>query len=397
MRSIEDVYEPIITGVPPSNAFRNLVRLTDGTIRCYGFQGTVKEPRPVYLESADSGLTWTLHSLPPETILPGYRSVDEVVAPTPGVPSPYSGDHYYLWSGPNTPLSVYRSTTGIDGPYVATQIASQRGAMMRLPLFLKARRRVIVPTSVYCDDGVSRPAVALSDDDGRTWSLSVLETIDEHPVEWPHQGVRWQNRVTEPTVAELSDGTLWMLLRTSTDYHYEAFSYDGGETWTRPRQSRFLPRSPCRRSSPRDGRLLLLWNNTTPLPERNHDRLPEDDPRTPHIKAGTMEDVFTNRDAFHAAISEDDGRTWIGFRELLLNPARNSGDFATSEGGPAVSLDKSVHQAQAIELPHGKILVAVGQHPACRRLLVFDPVGCMKWTGLTTLAMALKTGACTST
>lgn len=373
--SIADVYEPVVTGIPPSNAFRNLVRVPDGSIRCYGFEGPVTGPSPVYLESRDEGLSWRKESLGPEFILTDSpRVVDEVVAPIPGVRSPYSGDYYYLWSGPGVPLSMYRSKTGIDGPYEATQIDHRRGGMMRLPLFLRHRCRVLVPMSLACDDKISRPAVAVSDDDGLSWKTRVLETIEPYPVVWPHKGIRWQNRVTEPTVVELSNGRLWMLLRTSTDNHYESFSDDGGDTWTSPTPSRFYGTI----TMPtlfglEDGRLLFLWCNTTPLPERDHSRLEDDDHRTKPIREGRAEDVFTNRDAFHAAISEDDGKTWIGFRELLLNPARNDEDFALSHGGPGVSLDKSVHQAQALELAHGKILVAVGQHPACRRLLVFDP------------------------
>jgi hypothetical protein len=88
--------------------------------------------------------------------------------------------------------------------------------------------------------------------------------------------------------------------------------------------------------------------------------------------ARTWEDVFTNRDVIHAAISEDDGQTWTGFRELYLNPLRNEGDFAT-RGGKEVSPDKSVHQSQAVELPHGKVLLAFGQHPLVRALVIFDP------------------------
>jgi hypothetical protein len=113
-----------------------------------------------------------------------------------------------------------------------------------------------------------------------------------------------------------------------------------------------------------DGRVLLLWCNTTPLPEI--DRTDEPIPET--AKNGRWEDVFSNRDACHAAISDDDGRTWVGFRELRLNPWRNACDY-----GKRADYDFSVHQPQALELPGGKVLVALGQDAEVRALMIFDP------------------------
>ena len=175
-------------------------------------------------------------------------------------------------------------------------------------------------------------------------------------------------------------------------------SEDAGETWSAWQPSRFygtLTMPTLYRLS--DGRVLLLWCNTTPLPEIDR----TDEPIPESAKNGRWEDVFTNRDACHAAISEDDGQTWIGFREMRLNPLRNSGDF-----GSRASHDFSVHQPQALELPKqcldtnarpvtpesgttqipltphksqstspplsGKILVAHGQDEEVRALVIFD-------------------------
>jgi hypothetical protein len=159
-----------------------------------------------------------------------------------------------------------------------------------------------------------------------------------------------------------------MILRCSQDVHYQSFSEDGGESWSPPEPSRFygtltMPR--IGRLS--DGRLLFIWNNTTPLPELSPENpvkrgLPET------AKDGTWEDVFTNRAVLHAAISEDDGHTWRGFRELYLDPRRNAPDYAESGG-----IDHSVHQSQFLELEQGKILVSFGQHPLHRAMVVFDP------------------------
>ena len=102
-------------------------------------------------------------------------------------------------------------------------------------------------------------------------------------------------------------------------------------------------------------------NKRTVWPPLNHGEM-----------SGRSEDVFTNRDANHAAISFDDGKTWHGFREMYLTDIRNEPDFRT-KGGSAEGLDKSVHQFQALELPYGKVLVAFGQHSTARRMAVFDP------------------------
>ncbi len=161
-----------------------------------------------------------------------------------------------------------------------------------------------------------------------------------------------------------------MLIRTSQNCHYEAFSDDAGDTWTEPAPSRFyatITMPLLFRMA--DGRILAVWNNTTPLPELDHDKQPG---LNNSEKQGSSEDFFTNRDALHATISSDDGQTWRGFRELYLNERRNDCDFRSS-GGNTVTLDKSIHQSQALELPGGKILLAFGQHPRCRRIIIFDP------------------------
>ena len=109
-----------------------------------------------------------------------------------------------------------------------------------------------------------------------------------------------------------------------------------------------------------DGRILNFWNNTRPLPELDHEK--QTPPVAETVKDGTWEDVFTNRDVAHAAISSDKGENWTGVRELYLNGIRNNADFRYV-GGVLYSLDKSVHQFQAFELPFNKILVSVGQNP----------------------------------
>lgn len=44
---------------------------------------------------------------------------------------------------------------------------------------------------------------------------------------------------SEPSIIELRDGRLWRLIRCAQDNHYESFSEDDGQTWTKPVPSPF--------------------------------------------------------------------------------------------------------------------------------------------------------------
>ena len=348
--SLDDIFAPVVVGVPPVNAFNGLFRCPDGEIRHYGNDG--------FLFSRNNGLTWK------------HRRFGEVDASGKaaggGRPlgiNPKTGTCLRMVGGKNGAY-IHRSTDGPDGQYAVQKVDDRRLIMVRPPYFLRSRPRVLFPAH---GDFPYRITVFRSDDDGLTWAKTVLPPGPAFVVEAPHKGPRWENWCVEPTILEFQDGRLWMLARTARDNNHECSSDDAGETWSAWRPSRFygtLTMPTLFRMS--DGRVLLLWCNTSPLPEidRTGEPIPES------AKNGRWEDVFTNRDACHAAISDDDGRTWIGFREMRLNPLRNSGDF-----GSRASHDFSVHQPQALELAGGKILVAHGQDEEVRALVIFDP----KW------------------
>jgi hypothetical protein len=385
------IFAPRAVAVPPENASRGLMEMPDGEIRHYGFRGSVRgtgDPlEPVYLSSRDCGLSWR------EVVLKGPSAGAMVRSPwSDGCLTVLShtarkgGDEFQsaLDAYEKAGFYVLRAPAP-EGPYTVTPISSHTGFMARQPLPLRQRQRWVQP---FQRRGTSplHPGVMLSDDDGATWREVLLPSPPPHQAEAPHLGVRWQNYGCEPTVVELSGGRLWMLIRTSQDVHYESFSDDAGETWTAPAPSRFYATI----TMPllfrmKDGRILAVWNNTTPLPELDHGRQPG---LNASEKSGQSEDFFTNRDALHAAVSSDDGSTWRGFRELWLNERRNDGDFRSS-GGNGGSLDKSIHQSQALELPEGKILLAFGQHPLCRRMILFDPDWLLATNRVDTFAQGL--------
>ncbi len=336
IRNLSDIYAPVVVGHPPRNAFVGLVKLESGELRHYNYSTS----DPFYIRSADHGLTWD------KVKVPSFKCGADRK-------SPISGEYIRLVTYKK---AVYcaRSKGGIDGKWTFKKVWPEELVMLKPPIFVAGGKRVIVG----CHSRKRIGSGALySDDDGCTWRRSDLVQAPHHQSGGIHHGKRWNHGAVEPTIVELTDGQLWMIMRTAQDTHYESFSKDKGETWSDAVPSRFcgtITMPTMQRL--KDGRLLFLWNNTTPLPEMNN---PD----------GVWEDVFTNRDALHAAVSEDDGRTWIGFRELYLNQDRNRSDFAA-----CATHDMSVHQTELVELPQEKILVSLGQGIS-RRLLVFD----LKW------------------
>lgn len=356
-RQLSDIFAPKNVAIPDEDPFRNLCVTDEGNIRFYGVYNKKSvfdtECERCYIESADGGLSWKRYIIHDKNTLGASWQI------------PYSKE--------------YMAVTGIKGAgtYALIGVSPDDTAPHRVkicdevlfdfkpPFFMRSRQRIIV---VCCEErkeiheSAFFNVLCISDDFGATWKTVHTDAIGLYEKHWPQKGFRWQQNTRENTIEELSDGRLMMITRTSEDYHYISYSSDGGDTWSKIEKSCFhstgtMPH--LKRLS--DGRILFFWCNTKPLPELDG-------------ADGVWEDVFTNRDANHVAITEDEGKTWKGFRELALNPIRCNVDFR-SAGGPKETRDKSVHQFEALELPYGKILIAYGQHSKCRRIAVFD----IKW------------------
>ena len=122
----------------------------------------------------------------------------------------------------------------------------------------------------------------LSDDEGITWR-------DSQRIK-PAAGGSWEN-----ACIELKDNTVMMLLRTGLGGQYKSISSDGGETWSEPVPSPLAgTAAPVSLSRvPGTGDILAIWNNNPGAIKRN--------PLT-------------------AAISKDEGETWINIRNIEENP-----------------------------------------------------------------------------
>lgn len=359
--SLSEVNEPVVTGVPPMYAGTDMCVTADGAIRHYGQEMHDGKPTRVYAESVDGGLNW-------KTYRADRRDVGAVFK------SPWSD----VWigftnrdaMGPREHrVIVARSKKG-PGDLEAERIVLpwRDYACVRLVPLVSRKRWLATFVELTCrKDGGYGAATAYSDDDGKTWVFQDIEGV---------KGVRrrnpgsardhWYCSGCEPAVVEMKDGSVLMCLRTSGPHAAFMKSTDGGATWgeawtdarfwqanTRPEFLRL-----------KDGRLVFVWNNTQLLPE-----IPPSE--TPQGESGVA--GFTNRDALHAAISDDDGKTWKGFREIALSERRNSSDWRELGNDDAQEKDKSVHQTQMIELPEGKILIAYGQNVSTRRFALFDP------------------------
>ena len=128
-----------------------------------------------------------------------------------------------------------------------------------------------------------------SDDDGVTWQES------RNRITIPGRGAM------EPTVVERLDGSFLALLRSDQGVLYQTTSQDRGESWTDgiPTQLSSVQSEACLRRLPDGNEVLLIWNHATPY------AISEGGGVTHHP-----------RNPLTAAISEDDGETWIKYRDI---------------------------------------------------------------------------------
>ncbi len=143
--------------------------------------------------------------------------------------------------------------------------------------------------------------VFASDDDGFTWyTLSKGTTI---PLS---QGCT--TGVQEPGLLELDDGRLRCFIRNDSGRQYEAFSSDGGASWSEPKPSYFTSAvSPLSAKRLSDGRVIAVWN---PVPVYNG-------------RSDEVEGVWTGaRTPLALALSNDNAKTFSDF-ELIETDERS--------------------------------------------------------------------------
>ncbi len=156
--------------------------------------------------------------------------------------------------------------------------------------------QIVAP--VQCMPTRDRHAIftCVSADDGKTWERGNVIDLGGHG---DHDGAM------EPTLAELSNGRVLMLLRTSLDRFWEAYSDDHGRYWREIRPSQIdaasAPGYMLRLAS---GRLALVWN-------RLYAEGKQTAPRNGGKGTTTSETPGSwHREELSLALSSDDGKTW---------------------------------------------------------------------------------------
>lgn len=357
------IYKPTVVATPLNDSRRDVCILPDGEIRSYGklyaSRHMSQDGQTAYLSSTDCGLTWQIKYSHGRMNACTYLEKAGVYVTV--------CDCYNNNIGIEKGLYVYRSEIGPDDPNPEVIMLSEDERFIDsfLPKQSRFSDRIWFTTQAN-----STPYFFYSDDFGKTWERREVKNPHNFEIVYPHKGLRWcRGSGTEPNAIEIDENRLMMILRTPMDCFYKSYSYDGGDTWTDPEPSEFYGTdTTAYLLNLSDGRVITFWNNTKPLSQPNLKAIPTS--QTSVIN-GCAENAFTNRDAAHVAISDDGGKTFQGYRELILNPVRNNADFRYIGGGKS-SADKSVHQFQAFELPFNKVLVSAGQNIASRRLIIFD-------------------------
>ncbi len=254
----------------------------------------------------------------------------------------YHGNRIDIWhmkSDPTRmtwtkPKEIWAGYTG-----ALNSVLQMRSGRILLPFSYHVKRRWSDRGKGFAEFtflGQFNSTLVYSDDHGETFQLSPTPLAIETPDIVSAYGA------VEPVAIELKDGRVWNLIRGQTGRFYESFSTDGAH-WTEPQPTSIINSdSPAGLVRTDDGKLVLIWNNCL---------------RYPYAYGG--------RQVLHAAISEDEGKTWIGYREVLKDPKRHEppptgGDFGTAYPFPAAVFD-------------GEILIRSGQGKGRNALVALDP------------------------
>ncbi len=297
----------------------SLERAPGGRLWAVWYTGGPSEDRFNYIvgvTSADNGNTWSQVKF---VIDPDGDEVVRAYDPSMWVDP--LGRLWVFWAqrGEEDPVLFAMSCDNPDSenPDWTKPRMIADGIMMCKPTLL-ADGTWLLPTALWMREGSTR--IVESRDNGRTFALRGTATV-ENPKD---------RAFDEPMLVERNNRSLWLLVRTSYGIG-EAFSHDGGRTWTQVTPSK-IPHPSARFFIRRlkSGNLLL-------------------------VKHGPL-DRQSRRELLTAYLSEDDGLTWTGGLVLDERLGVSYPDGAESKDGAIFVIydfnrvdDKNIHLARFTE------------------------------------------------
>jgi sialidase-1 len=185
--------------------------------------------------------------------------------------------------------------------------------------------RLVAPAALHpCPDGTQKtwsgnaiPISYCSDDGGRTWKSGELPKA-------PPLGRK--TALQEPGVIELTDGRLWMWIRTDGGFQYGSYSTDGGLEWSVPQPTSLAsPTSPASiKRVPWTGDLLAVWNDHRATKGSAATQAAVSGPAAISGRSATTAPAARRRSEkrtpLSVALSLDEGRTWSAGREIESAP-----------------------------------------------------------------------------
>ncbi|MBS1850527.1 MAG: exo-alpha-sialidase [Acidobacteria bacterium] len=341
----------------PHDNIAKPVRLGDGRLLALSIWTQGHAQKMVGRYSADSGTTWSapqpLFLFPDQAGEFGYFDAftdrdgevhifylsDEAARPQPSNGKPArAGEVLDIWQVKSTGRATHwepaRNIWKGRAGDIMSVIQLQSGRIL-LPISYKTSRswgKRGDGHKAFTFVGAFSASAIYSDDGGDTWKQSP----DELTIPTPDL---FAIGAAEPVVLELKDGRVWMLIRSQMGRYYESFSSDGGERWSAARPSAIVAsESPVALVRLPDQRILMIWNEAE---------------RYPYAYGG--------RHVLHAAVSADEGRTWIGRREIVRDPARKdrpppNGDWGVSYAFPALAPNGTVVFSLWVETGNAKSL-----------------------------------------
>jgi hypothetical protein len=228
----------------------------------------------------------------------------------------FMNDHEKHWTWKNElhdapgailPTYVMRSLDGGQTWQDIQKLHDDWTGAVRDIIQTKEGRVIIAAQKMLHDPGRHATVTYWSDDDGRAWKSSNV-------IDLGGQGHHGGNM--EPTLVELNDGRVWMLIRTNWGEFWSAWSHDGGRNWRVLQPSGVAASSaPAIIKRLASGRLALVWNQLYPEGQSSFKLSGGDG-----IWSETP--VSNHREELSLAFSSDEGKNWSQPVVLARQPGK---------------------------------------------------------------------------